>query len=327
MNLDVALALRDLDLEIVEGRTHATWRLHEPGAEVELEPSPPVEHLDSRTVTRLTRGDRRKLLVGRTASPKVVARALGGELDVLTLDPPRLIYQGRLHEPREAADTGGTARNAHRPSWARWVVERYLILANDPTRQRAIADLAQVTQQSVSKTARHLGDLVTDTGSGLRAPNRRALLDHWSEEYSGPGGLFLGWYSLESARSQALAAVEAAQVVDARALVSGDIAADLIAPWKLPNRALVYLDRPIDLENDGLVPAPLSEATLTTCIPEDPTLWRLVSLAYDSEMSQILPLADPAMIYRDLRSSPDADSEEAATHLAAVLFGGHYDKR
>ena len=39
----------------------------------------------------------------------------------------------------------------------------------------------------------------------------------------------------------------------------------------------VYVSGPIDLADDGFVPVPLQEANLVTCVPRDPTLWRLAS--------------------------------------------------
>src|SRR5699024_11716408 len=89
-----------------------------------------------------------------------------------------------------------------------------------------------------------------------------------------------------------------------------------IAPWKLPVRGRVYVDGPVDLADEGLVPAPLEEATLITCIPRDPTLHRLVDLRPGTAEPEDLPIADPAIVYWDLVHTTDTDSGEAAARLA-----------
>lgn len=137
---------------------------------------------------------RPRLLIGETATDGVVMRARAGEFDIVTANPPRLIHGGHLYAlPQEPTDP--TPRPASgRAAWARWAIERYLVLATEPARQGVIADVVQTTQQSVSNTARHLTGLVRDNGEGLVAENRAELLDHWLTEYVGPRGLELGWY-------------------------------------------------------------------------------------------------------------------------------------
>ena len=123
-------------------------------------------------------------------------------------------------------------------------------------RQSVIASALGTSQQSVSNAAGHLAGLVTDCGEGLVATDRARLLEHWRNEYTGPGGQAFGWYSLDPVAEQVSKAVEVAKFLDISPLVSGDIAADRIAPWKLPVRGRVYVDGPVDLADEGLVPAP-----------------------------------------------------------------------
>lgn len=113
-----------------------------------------------------------------------------------------------------------------------------------------------------------------------------------------------------------------AKLLDINPLVSEDIAADRIAPWKLPSHGLVYVDGTVDLAGEGLVSAPLEEATLITCIPRDPTLHRLVDLRPGTAETEDLPIADPAIVYWDLVHATDMDSSEAAARLATVMTGG-----
>lgn len=321
MTIDVADLLREFELRVIEGGQRVRWRLGAPnGGSFEVEPSAPVARLDAHEVRRLARDGRRRLLVGETATEGVVKRALAEEIDILTAQPAQLIHAGHVY----SLDTGAGAepsRQHGRAAWTRWVIERYLVLATEPARQATIAQVTHTTQQSVSNTAHHLMGLAANRSDGLVAADRGGLLAHWRDEYPGPGGMSLGWYSIDPIVDQVTTAVEAAHLLEVRALVSGDVAADRLAPWKLPARGRVYFDGPVDLEEDGFVPAPVEEATLITCVPSDPSLWQLSDLRSPLREKHSMPLADPAIIYWDLTASGELDSHEAAKHLAAVAIG------
>lgn len=320
MGIDVSELLREFGFGIDEGGHGARWSRHDPnGRKYVVKPTPPLNHLNAHLLRTLPHKDRQRLLVAKTATDGVVQDALAGRLDVLTAHPPRLILDG--HDFALVDDhvmTIPARPRTTRTAWTRWTIERYLLLAPKPARQPIIADTVHATQQSVSYTVRQLSGLVSETREGFTATNRAKLLKHWFADYTGPGGLELGWYSLDSVMRQVSTAVESADLVDVPALVSGDVAADVLAPWKLPARGRVYVSGPVDLENEGFVPAPLKEATLVTCVPADPSLWRLTHL-YPPERSP-LPLADPAIVYWDLKTSGEIDSSEAAEHLASQIL-------
>lgn len=103
-----------------------------------------------------------------------------------------------------------------------------------------------------------------------------------------------------------------------RPLVSGDVAADRLMPWKLPTRGLIYVDSPIDLSGRGFVAAPLEDATLITCIPDDPTIWRLTEIGA-FPIYEDLDLADAALVYWDVLKSNDIDGRDAAEQLAVLI--------
>ncbi len=58
-----------------------------------------------------------------------------------------------------------------------------------------------------------------------------------------------------------------------RPLMSGDVAADLIGPWRTPRRATLYAKRGADLNHAGLTPSDASAATLTLVLPQDASIW------------------------------------------------------
>ncbi|WP_157983775.1 hypothetical protein [Nesterenkonia muleiensis] len=321
--MDIVSLLRELNVSIAEGASATTWLLGAPdGSFFEVAPAQPEERLNAHAVRNLIAhhdAAPRALLVGRTATEGVVQRAKQGKIDILTAEPIRLIHAGVSYEAEENLAPKRPDVRSRRPAWTRWAVERYLLLAAEPARQPVIAEMLGTSQQSVSNAARYLGDLVIDHGDGLVARDRSRLLNHWRDEYIGPGGQEFGWYSLDPIAEQVTNAVDVANFLDAQPLVSGDMAADRYAPWKLPTRGRIYVSIPIDLSDDGFVPAPINEATLTVCTPRDPSLWKLLDLFSAPEGTDNSTLADAMIVYWDLAHSPELDSDAAAEHLGTFI--------
>ncbi|WP_411730566.1 type IV toxin-antitoxin system AbiEi family antitoxin [Paeniglutamicibacter sp.] len=324
MEVDVVALLRELDVAISEGTTDRSWLLRSPtGEPVLVEPILPVDRITSHAVRNISshrRSPASPLFVGRTITPNMLEQAKAGNFDVLTERPLQLVLRGSVYAGEETAPAPARRRPSGRAAWVRWAVGRCLLLSSEPLRQPAIAELLGTSQQSVSNAARQLGDLVADAGSGLSAANKARLLEHWVEEYPGSSGPEFGWYSLDPIVEQTLQAAKVAELLDARPLISGDVAADRLAPWKLPSRGRIYVNSPIDLGGDGFVPAPADEATLITCVPRDPTLWRLAQATPCPE-SGAPALADAAIVYWDVLASGEIDSVEAAGHLKELIIG------
>ena len=94
------------------------------------------------------------------------------------------------------------------------------------------------------------------------------LFTWWRVAYPGPGGLVQHWYGLEPLPEQLARALAANP--GRRVVLSGDLAADAIAPWQAPSRVLLYVAQPADLRVHGFVQSGAQEATLTITAPEDP---------------------------------------------------------
>lgn len=326
MAVDVVTLLRELDFGITEGGSSRSWLLRAPSGETYgVEPTVPSQRLTAHVVRSLHgNAARGHLLVGSTATDGILELARQGHLDVLTEVPLQLILRGKTYTIGDSAPEPHKSAAA-RPGWTRWAVERYLLLASAPARQPVIADAVGSSQQSVSNAAKKLGALTADHGEGLMAADKGALLEHWRQDYTGPGGQEFGWYSLDPIVDQTTRAAAVANALDTAPLVSGDVAADRLAPWKLPSRGRIYVNGPIDLAGDGFVPAPVSDATLVTCVPRDPTLWRLVDLGPAPIAPGGIALADAAMVYWDLATSGELDSAEAALHLAGLIVKGTHE--
>lgn len=202
-----------------------------------------------------------------------------------------------------------------RPAWIRWALQRALVTSETPHLQRELAVLLHTSQQTISYATKRLQPYVTVDGGRLHVEDRRAFLERTLEAYPGPGGHQFGWYGMDSPREQAQHASDVATLLDAKPLIAADVAADDLAPWKLPTSSKLFITRPVDLTDDGFIPAPLDEATLITSIPRDPTLW---SLATTNENGYAL--ADPVIVAWDLQQGTDVDSGEAAEHLKKAIL-------
>lgn len=328
MTVDATALVHELGLRISEGSSAWSWLLRAPdGQFFEVDPMAPVERLTAHRVRAVSAGrsidPQRVLHIGRSATDGVVEHAEAGKINILTAEPIRLIFNGRSYsaDPEPQSRSQLHPQRTGRPAWIRWALERYLLLTPEASRQSVIAESLGTTQQSISRAAQHLDGFVTDEGEGLMAVDRAKLLEHWRNEYTGPGGQEFGWYSLDPVAGQVGRVIGLVTLLEVKALVSGDIAADRLVPWKLPSRGRVYVTGPVDLGGDGFVAVPVEEASLVTCVPRDPSLWRLAPPTEAMAGSDSLPIADAAIVYWDLLMSTDPDSDEAADQVAALLTG------
>ncbi|MCS3494530.1 hypothetical protein M2368_003562 [Arthrobacter sp. JUb119] len=323
MDIDVVSLLRELDFSIEEGTSARSRVLRSPDNAIFLMSMvPSVQRVTAHTLRNFIahRGSPvRPLFIGCTATDSVIEQAREGQVDVLTQQPLQLILKGTVFTPEVEQSTPIQRQAASgRKAWGRWAIERCLLLADTPLHQSEIAEYAGVSQQMVSRVCKDLGSLATHTVDGVETLEPVKLLERWRAHYPGAGGQQFGWYSLDPIVEQTLNAVEEARLLDANPLVSGDVAADRLMPWKLPTRGRIYVDSPVDLAGCGFVPAPLEEATLITCIPEDPTVWRLTWIGAFA-IHEDMDLADAVLVYWDVLNSNDIDSHEAAEHLAALI--------
>lgn len=257
------------------------------------------------------------LYVVPKAGNTVLEAARKGHVDLVALDPAQVIIgaQTLLGEDNEATELASHPRRGKTP-WGRLAVERSLALTSEALDQSEIARYAGITQQAVSGALKNLSDYSVRGQHGWMAKDRPALIDHWLSLYPGPGGAATYWYSLDSVSEQARRAVELASALGAAPLVSGDAAADLLAPWRLPSGAHLYLREAVDFTDAGFSPAGPDEATLTAVIPEDRSLWTVIALL---PLNRTLPLADPLIVLWDVLRSRGPDALEAADKLRTAI--------
>ncbi|MCL2424564.1 MAG: hypothetical protein FWD11_11850, partial [Micrococcales bacterium] len=144
-----------------------------------------------------------------------------------------------------------------------------------------------------------------------------AAADWWLAHYPGPGGVTSYWTSTDLPTAQAAKALAVLNATDpSNAVLSGDVAADALAPWRRPSSSVVYVRAGMPLP--GMVPVSSpDEATLTVCAPADPGLWLPSPWQVSTHR-----LADPLQILHDL--APGTDRTEAAVHLRHRLRTTHF---
>jgi DNA-binding transcriptional ArsR family regulator len=213
-----------------------------------------------------------------------------------------------------------------RVPWGALTLVRRLIERPYAT-QRELASLVGISQPRVSQALRVLADqqLVERSVAGWRVRDFDQLVRWWLDSYPGPGGFSTFWYGLDQPAEQARRVLG---VLDRGVhpadppftlVFSGDVAADLIAPWRSPNRAVVYARTGDDLTEAGLTPTGEENATLELVVPQDPGVWPLPPKGETQSVpgSGSLPLADPLQILWDL-AGPLAVTPCEADHKALL---------
>jgi hypothetical protein len=200
------------------------------------------------------------------------------------------------------------------------------LLAGGAASQGTLAEHARVTQGRVSQALTTLVDagLVSRTSVAGRprwqAADWDKLADWWLDTYPGAGGLTTYWYGLADPAEQARAVVSRMRGSGVPAAVSGDVAADVLAPWRRPGRAVLYADlaghpAAADLTAAGLTPSGPEEATLELVVPADHGVWP----RHQAHPNTDLPLADGLQVLWDVRRSPGSDADQAVAALRAAL--------
>jgi hypothetical protein len=183
-----------------------------------------------------------------------------------------------------------------------------------------LANVAGVTQPRASQVLSRLesSGLVERAPEGWRA-DREALLNAFLNDYRGPGGTELCFYSLDPATKAAREVVSSLASDGSRIAVSADVGPDLIAPWRSPTVAVIYLDDSFDASEIGLVPAASrDDANVILRIPDDTSVFRSDPL--EDITGAPLPLADETQMIWDLHDLGGDDRVEAAGELKKWLL-------
>ncbi len=260
--------------------------------------------------------DRRALLVAHSITSEALERAWTQGWSVVTDDGI-----GRLRLARRRVELGSTntsqaaTRPRGRPGRGVFSVVRALFGLENGARQDEIAEFAHVGQGTVSKALNRLAEreLVTRGPDGWEVTDRAGAASWWLAHYPGPGGIETHWFGVDPINEQAYRAYVALGREQANPVVSGDIAADLVAPWRTPRRATLYAQRGADFSAIGLTPSDTSASTLTLVLPDDPGVWPISKTPVLIEMRGHgdVARANAFQVLYDLSRSPGPDAGEA----------------
>ncbi|RLQ85967.1 hypothetical protein D9V28_03735 [Mycetocola zhadangensis] len=194
-----------------------------------------------------------------------------------------------------------------RPSWGRHALMRALLFSDEPRTQVELAAQIGTSQAAVSRALKDWTGTVEKVNGRWRAVKPEGLWDRFLETYPGPSGITESWYSLDPIIKQA----EDAQATSPDVLLSGDAAADTIAPWRVPTKALVYAKTGLPLARAKFAESGRDEASLEVIIPADPTIWATAA-AWSAHPRTV----DPVLAAWDVRRTGGPDAGEAIDRLA-----------
>ncbi len=273
------------------------------------------------------------LLIVPSATRALIQTARARGWSVITDDGTADVVIGERRVQRAPDEGDSPARQSGLSgrgpiSWPRWTIIRVLLATGTlPLPQSDAAQLLGTSQATVSRAISTLerDGLVRTTESAnhkrvVEPTDWDRLLDWWLQHYPGPGGTDSYWYSLDELRSQARHAVaelgRASSTADP--VLSGDLAADYVAPWRRPASIVLYVRHSAPLDHAGFVSvAGPQEATLVVRAPKDPGVWMPTEWPLEEETE--LRLADPVQVLHDLMHAAGPDSGEAVAHLRVKL--------
>ncbi|MGD8193062.1 hypothetical protein ACEXQB_001030 [Herbiconiux sp. P18] len=150
----------------------------------------------------------------------------------------------------------------------RFALERALLLDRRSRRQIDLAKEIGAPQSAVSQSLRSLNPAMSDFAGGMDVAEWSAFWDDFLAEYPGPGGITTYWWHDAPLEEQARRVREKAEV-----LVSGDLAARAIAPWRQPEHVTLYLAEGFDPSTLGFALGTADDYTLSLTMPADKTIF------------------------------------------------------
>ncbi|MDP7739687.1 hypothetical protein [Mycobacterium paragordonae] len=230
-------------------------------------------------------------------------------IDLSVASTGELVLSGSTYRAPTAARPH---RATHMRRWRRRAAERVCVLTRNHLRQIDIASAVAISQQAVSKMTEK--DPLPDTP--MTETTRRALLAKLTSVPADDGLVETYWYGLDPITEQVRNTLRLGAELAVRTLAGGEVAADILQPWRVPTRGLVYAEELIDLSDFNLVEATTEEATLTLRVPADPTVWTTAHWWHGISHAQPeIPTVDPVVALQDLNAGTDL-GDDAPQHLS-----------
>lgn len=232
------------------------------------------------------------------------------DVDLSVASTGELVLSGTTYRAPAAARPH---RGAGERSWRRRAAQRVYVLTRERLRQSDLVAALAVSQQAISKMVEK--DPLPETPMPPDA--RRELLTKLASAPADDGIVETYWYGIDPVPDQVRNASRLAAELTIQVLVGGEVAADVLAPWRVPTRGLIYAEELIDLTDCGLVQATAEEATLTVRVPADPTVW--TTAAWWNQVTDVphrdIITTDPVVVLQDMSAGVDI-GDGAAQRLA-----------
>lgn len=201
---------------------------------------------------------------------------------------------------------------------------RFLLSASSDVRPRTggLAQHFAITHARASQVLNQLREMGLATNEDGWVADRDGLLQRFLNEYRGPGGTEISLYSLDhpvGVLESLVKQLPERGINSSRLVVSADVGADLVAPWRRPTTLVVYVDEGVELDFGDMAHSDRSSANVFVRYPADGTVFGshpvLAPLAGGD-----VRLADPVQMIWDLHDLGGEDRREAADHLSEWLL-------
>lgn len=193
--------------------------------------------------------------------------------------------------------------------------------ADQPFGPGELARIAGVSQPRATQVLQRLRDarLVSGAGRDWYA-EREALLESFLQQYQGPGGTEVLFYSLDPPLEVARNLVRWAATHGTTLTISADVGPDLIAPWRRPTVVVAYLREEVSPSSLDFVGAKSEgDANVILRVPDDISVFSTQPIVREVNGTEIT-CADVTQMIWDLRSLGGSDREEAADNLRQWLL-------
>ncbi|WP_280429688.1 MarR family transcriptional regulator [Nocardia brasiliensis] len=208
----------------------------------------------------------------------------------------------------------------------------YLLGNPTPQRQVHIAAATGVTQARISQilTAADAKGWTERSADGWQVRRPRELFDRLVAARAPRQEAVEAWYSLDSAQRQIELVLEQATAQHVSVRVCGDWAADLVAPWRIPDIVLIHADSRLDLESAGFVRVETdpSDATLVVSVGAISPGWHLdsrLAAAMGGPRDLAWPLAPVIEVARHILTVGGPDALDAVAELEQRFLSARAD--
>ena len=179
-----------------------------------------------------------------------------------------------------------------------------------------LAERAGVSQPRVSQvlTALSTAGLVERRGRSTWAADRPVLLDAFLSSYADARGIASWFYSLDSPHQACEQIAAVGETLHAETVISGDVTADRLVPWRVPTHTTVYTNDHRLATHLELTPAQgPDDANVELIVPADQSILRI-------RHEEDAALAHPTQVILDLQRLGGADRQEAAEKVREWLL-------